>query len=255
MNTIVLVVLGILIFVIVLSLICYINVQKAKHWLKHIVKYLDEYADKNNIQRKPKQDYIDVLTKYCEIAQNKGYELQFRERRTITAQSLNASAGLFKCEPIVMSPLWAAKLIYATEQDKQMIGNAIIMTIKHELAHKTDVNWFFAFPRYHKAIRTINEVYADFRSVADYELDDGKAAFLKLCNFRKNSKKESDEIEKWVDVHPPWSKRTEYVANNNFDAKLIKKIIDDMPNGEKYKKYTAKIIELYEDKFIILDNK
>lgn len=115
---------------------------------------------------------------------------------------------------------WAAILVSEPEKSR----DAFKLTMGHEMAHLN--NQFNSNSKAHANdhfVKWVNEVHADFAGMNNF-LDGDKLRCLeamefKLSRYRVTSK---DSF-----AHPSWEKRKEYIANYDFDEKLIRRIAKD----------------------------
>lgn len=208
---------------------------------KETKKYIQRIANKKRISIP--DNYTEALSEYCLLVEKRGHKLEFRTGRNLAPDSLGANAGLFGRSSIVVTPEWAAKLVFENADDTR---NAFLITLGHELTHK-DKEIFplrFGF-RWMSLIAYINEIHADY-SAAQKMVESKRSILLKSVDYKRYHKVEIRGIQdKDTPEHPSWTRRKSYIESFNFDAQLIRKIALDL-NCQNIKiiKY---LIEFYDE--------
>lgn len=208
---------------------------------KETEKYIQRTANKKRISMP--DNYLDSLSEYCLLVEKRGHKLEFKTGRNLAPNSLGANAGLLKKSSIVVTPEWAAKLVFENTDDTR---NAFLITLGHELTHK-DKEIFplrYGF-RWLSLIAYINEIHADY-SAAQKMTDSKRSILLRSIDYKRHHKVEIRGMQdKDTPEHPSWSRRKSYVETFNFDAKLIRKIAHDLDC--KNERIINHLIEFYDD--------
>lgn len=207
------------------------DLRNAKYWRETVVDYLDEYRESHEIDSNiSSNDYLKILNACCEkaskmIVNGKCHQIEFRSGRGMNPNVLDGDAGFLNSYPIIITPRWAAKIVFEGSDDTI---NAFEITLGHELTHKEEMcalkggllGWLF--------FKTLNEVCADFGGAEKMKGKD-REALERACRYKRDYKIKTGGVDKWCDWHPSWQKREEYAHNFDFNDALIEAVAQDMP--------------------------
>lgn len=165
----------------------------------------------------------NILLEYEDICKKYGYKLKcsYGGIRPIKKKNLNANAGLFNFQSIVITPEWIYQLIF--NEDTELVRNALLGTIGHEISHKLgNIKGIKKFELW------VNEVHCDFKS-ATITLNNDREKLIQGIRFKTEFKAKTNPniLTKQSGDHPSWEQRLDYISNYNYDEKLIRRIAKD----------------------------
>lgn len=169
-------------------------------------------------------NYEAILFDYKDIVRKYGYDLEFKAKRGMSLNTLNANAG-FGNSNIIASPEWAVQLILIGSDN---VKNAFKDTLGHELTHKENDIMIFRYGLSAVSfVAHVNEVHADFGGIEKL-LNSSRDKALNAMYFKYNFKMQNNNTDIHTMSHPSWKQRINYIQKYNFDNELIEQIAADV---------------------------